>query len=122
MRSHVGKTGFSFHDSPLKYDFIYGPSYPEILNRYNALAGQNFMPPTWAFDSIWWRDDNHADLRDVSNAQERVINDADRLRAQRIPAGAIWLDRPYGTGQMGWGNMDFDSLLPRSREDDPRPQ
>ena len=59
-----------------------------------------------------WRDDNHADLRDVSNAQERVINDADRLRALHIPAGAIWLDRPYGTGQMGWGNMDFDSSFP----------
>ncbi len=110
--ANAGKTGFSFHDSPLKYDFIYGPSYPEILNRYNALAGPASMPPTWAFDSIWWRDDNHADLRDVSNAQERVINDADRLRAQRIPAGAIWLDRPYGTGQMGWGNMDFDSSFP----------
>jgi hypothetical protein len=43
------------------------------------------------------RDDEHEDPRGVSNAQEKVIDDADRLRALKIPAGAIWLDRPYGT-------------------------
>jgi alpha-glucosidase (family GH31 glycosyl hydrolase) len=107
-----GKTSFSFFDRQLKYDIIYGPGYPEILESYNALAGPPIMPPLWAFGSIWWRDDHHDDLRRVRNAQEKVIDDADRLRALHIPAGSIWLDRPYGTGEMGWGNMDFDASFP----------
>src|SRR5690349_32412 len=107
-----GKTSFSFRDSQLKYDVIYGPSYAQVFERYNALAGPSIMPPLWAFSTIWWRDDNHQDLRDVHNAQEKVIQDADRLRALHIPATAIWLDRPFGTGEHGWGNMDFDPGCP----------
>jgi alpha-glucosidase (family GH31 glycosyl hydrolase) len=107
-----GKTSFSFQDAQLKYDILYGPTYAGILNRYNALAGPAFMPPTWALGSIWWRDDHHADLRGVSNAQEKVIDDADQLAHLQIPASAIWLDRPYGTGARGWGNMDFDPSFP----------
>jgi alpha-D-xyloside xylohydrolase len=107
-----GKTSFSFFDTQLKYDIIYGPSYADIFKRYNAMAGPSTMPPTWAFGSIWWRDDHHEDLRGVTNAQEKVIADADKLRALHIPAGAIWLDRPFGTGEMGWGNMDFDPSFP----------
>jgi alpha-glucosidase (family GH31 glycosyl hydrolase) len=45
--AQVGRTSFSFKDSQLKYDIIYGPSYADILNRYNAMAGPAFMPPTW---------------------------------------------------------------------------
>lgn len=107
-----GKTSFSFFDSELRYDVIYGPRCEEILNRYNDLAGPATMPPAWAFGSIWWRDDEHQDLRRAKNAQEKVIDDADRLRALHIPAGSIWLDRPYGSGEMGWGNMDFDESFP----------
>jgi len=110
--AQAGKTTFSFKDSHLTYDIIYGPSYADILNRYNALAGPAFMPPLWAFGSIWWRDDHHADLRGVTNAQEKVMQDADRLRALHLPAGAMWLDRPYASGELGWGAMDFDSSFP----------
>ena len=108
----AGKTGFAFHDVQLKYAVIYGPSYAEVFSRYNAMAGPSVMPPLWAFGSIWWRDDHHDDLRDVTNAQEKVIQDADRLRQLHIPASAIWLDRPYATGEHGWGNMDFDPSFP----------
>ena len=110
--AQAGKTTFSFKDAELKYDIIYGPGYADILKRYNEMAGPAFMPPVWAFGTIWWRDDEHDDLRDVHNAQEKVINDADRLRKLRIPAGAIWLDRPFGSGELGWGGMDFDSSFP----------
>lgn len=110
--AQAGKTSFSFKDAQLKYDMIYGPSYADVFNRYNALAGPSFMPPLWAFGSIWWRDDEHDDLRDVANAQEKVIDDADKLRNLHMPAGAIWLDRPYGAGELGWGGMDFDSSFP----------
>src|SRR5215471_1850868 len=110
--AQAGRTSFSFKDSHLTYDVIYGPSYSEVMNRYNAIASPAIMPPLWAFGTIWWRDDEHDDLRDVANAQDKVIQDADRLRALKIPAAASWLDRPYGSGDKGWGNMDFDSSFP----------
>ena len=110
--AQAGKTSFSFNESHLKYDIIYGPSSAEIFARYNRLAGPSVMPPLWAFGSIWWRDDEHEDLRDAQNAQEKVIQDADRLRALHIPASAIWLDRPYASGDQGWGNLDFDASFP----------
>lgn len=110
--AQAGRTSFSFKEPQLTYDILYGPDYAGMLSRYNALAGPSVMPPTWAFGSIWWRDDNHEDLRGVSNAQEKVIDDADKLRELHIPAGSIWLDRPYGTGEHGWGNMDFDASFP----------
>jgi alpha-D-xyloside xylohydrolase len=110
--AHDAKTSFWFRDTELKYNIIYGLTYGDIVNRYNALSGPPVMPPLWAFGSIWWRDDHHQDLRRATNAQEKVIEDADRLRALHIPAGSIWLDRPFGTGEMGWGNMDFDPSFP----------
>ena len=110
--ARAGRTSFSFKDSHLTYDIIYGPSYTEVMNRYNAMAGPAIMPPLWAFGTIWWRDDEHDDLRDAANAQDKVVQDADRLRALHIPAAAIWLDRPYGSGDKGWGNMDFDTSFP----------
>lgn len=110
--AQAGKTSFSFFDTQLKYDIIYGPTYADVFGRYNALAGPSVMPPAWAFGSIWWRDDNHDDLRRVANGQEKAIEDADKLRALHIPAGSLWLDRPFGTGEMGWGNMDFDASFP----------
>lgn len=110
--ANEGRTNFYFSGNTLTYDIIYGPTYADMLQRYNQIAGASLMPPIWAFDSIWWRDDHHQDLRDVTNAQGKVIDDADRLRSTRIPASTIWLDRPYGTGEMGWGNMDFDDSFP----------
>jgi alpha-D-xyloside xylohydrolase len=110
--AQAGKTSFNFHDTQLRYYVIFGPNYADIFKRYNNLAGPSFMPPLWAFSSIWWRDDEHDDLRRAKNAQEKVLDDADHLRALHIPAGSIWLDRPYGTGEGGWGNMDFDASFP----------
>jgi len=50
--AQAGKTVFSFKVAELRYDIIYGPSYAEVLERYNSIAGPAFMPPTWAFGSM----------------------------------------------------------------------
>jgi alpha-glucosidase (family GH31 glycosyl hydrolase) len=109
-----GKTTLSFDDEKLQYSILYGPSIAKVMERYNGLAGGSFMPPLWAFDSIWWRDDHHKDWEEngVTGSQALVLKDAESLAAHHIPASAIWLDRPFGTGTNGWGNMDFDETFP----------
>lgn len=111
-----GSTSFSSQQadtSDLKYDIIYGPSYGEIFARYNQMAGPAFLPPLWAFDTGWWRDDAHEAYHGkVANAQENVMDDAAHLEANRIRASWFWIDRPFGTGTEGWGNFDFDPSFP----------
>ena len=107
------RTSFTFDTPALTYNVLYGPSPADVLARYNSLAGGSLMPPLWAFEAIWWRDDHHADFaaNGVTNAQALVKKDADNLQRLQLPASAIWLDRPYGSGGGGlggWGNFDFD--------------
>ncbi len=124
------KTSFDFDEGSLEYYVIYGPSYEEIFSTYNQLAGPARMPPDWAFDSIWWRDDDHRDIypqathrdiiedRQIDSAQDNVEATANYLQYYRIPASAIWIDRPFTSGTWGWGNMDFnpaDDWFPESQ-------
>jgi alpha-glucosidase (family GH31 glycosyl hydrolase) len=111
------ETSFEFDDSTLTYFVLYGPSYQRILALYNTLAGPSRIPPDWALGPIWWRDDSHEDLRSservrLANAQEVVLNDARELCKRRVPASAMWLDRPYARpdGAFGWGGMEEGRL------------
>jgi alpha-D-xyloside xylohydrolase len=116
-------TSFSFNQSSLSYDVMYGSDYKQILGQYRALAGPSLMPPDWAFGTIWWRDDSTrlpqyndgTRAGGAANAQQLVSEDAAKLQQYHIPATGMWLDRPYGTetrnvdaNVAGWGNMDYD--------------
>jgi alpha-D-xyloside xylohydrolase len=109
-----GRTVASFDDERLQYSVLYGPGYADVLRRFHDLSGGSALPPLWAFDPIWWRDDHHHDWEEngVKSSQALVLKDADVLAQRKIHASAIWLDRPYGTGRYGWGNMDFDETFP----------
>jgi alpha-D-xyloside xylohydrolase len=106
---------FTFDNSSLTYDILRGGSPKGVLQAIRPIAGGAFIPPLWAMESIWWRDDAHQLQGGAANAQANVTQDAQKLQANHIVAGAIWLDRPYGTGSTGlggWGNYDFDSSFP----------
>ena len=108
-----GKTSFDFQENNLRYYVIYGENYYKILNRYNKLAGPPVMPPLWALSSSWWNEDEHDFLNaGIKNAEENVLFTADKLSSYKIHSGLIWIDRPYGSGKRGWGNMDFDDSFP----------
>jgi alpha-glucosidase (family GH31 glycosyl hydrolase) len=108
----AGKTSFRFDGPALRYHVLYGPGFYEVLARYTAIAGGPVLPPLWALDSLYWSDDFHRDLRNTGNAQGNVVDVATKLQANRIHASAILVDRPYGTGTNGWGNLDFDDSFP----------
>ena len=110
-------TSETFNVPELHYQVYHGASLAGVMGMYNQAAGPARLPPLWAFDSIWWRDDSHAIPTGsaATNAQSLIVEDATKLQQYQIPAGAIWIDRPYGsnTGSRdsnvgGWGNMDFE--------------
>jgi alpha-D-xyloside xylohydrolase len=108
-----GYTSFSFNVPTLTYDIIYGTDYATIMAGFSSRSGGAYMPPTWAFDSIWWKDDDHASFPPgVTNAQGNVLDTASKLAQYQIHASGEWIDRPYGTscgqGDGGWGKMDWD--------------
>jgi len=109
-----GQTSFNFDAPQITYYVIHGTTPPQILAQYAKLADGSLMPPNWAFDPVFWRDDHHQDLaaNGVANAQALVLKDADQLQAFQMPSGGMFIDRPVGTGTgalVGWGNMDFDT-------------
>ena len=90
-----GQTSFNFDAPDLTYYVIYGATPPNILYHYNVLADGSLMPPLWAFDPIFWRDDHHADLaaNGVTNAQALVKKTPTSFRHSRC--------RPAGCGSTG---------------------
>jgi alpha-D-xyloside xylohydrolase len=105
-------TSFAFDDASLKYDVIHGASYYEVLARYTTLAGGPLLPPLWAQGVIWWSDDFNQDLHGMPDAQSNVLDLATQLQSRKIPGSGLLIDRPYGTGRQGWGNMDFSPSFP----------
>jgi len=104
----AGETTFRFAGRTLEYHVFHAPTPAGVLRRHRDLAGPSLVPPTWALGTHWWRDDQHDDLGPGrASPRELALDDAAALRRHRIPAAALWFDRPYGTGRRGWGRFDF---------------
>src|SRR5580704_11520124 len=75
---------FGAVDGPLNYYLIYGPSPRQVLESYAWLTGKPPLPPLWA---LGFQQSRYSYI-----PQSRVLEIAHRLRADRIPADAIYLD------------------------------
>lgn len=64
-----------------------GPDAKTVLEGYTALTGRMPLPPRWAlgYHQSRWSYPTEADVREV----------ASQLRANQVPADAIWLDIDY---------------------------
>jgi len=78
---------FGSEGGPLDYYILYGPDAKHVLSTYAWLTGPTPLPPLWSFGFQQSRFSYHpeSDVRKV----------ADRLRADRIPADALYLDIDY---------------------------
>ncbi|WP_049622708.1 glycoside hydrolase family 31 protein [Frateuria defendens] len=72
---------------PIDYYVMAGPDAKAVERRYAWLTGTPAMPPRWAlgFQQSRWGYKTEADLRGV----------VERLRKERIPADAVWMDIDY---------------------------
>ncbi|MFZ1941275.1 MAG: TIM-barrel domain-containing protein [Terracidiphilus sp.] len=75
---------------PVDYYFFYGPDPKHVVETYAWLTGKPPLPPLW---SLGFQQSRYS-----YTPQSRVLEIADRLRADRIPSDAIYLDIDYQSG------------------------
>lgn len=78
---------FGAAGGPVDYYFFNGPTPRQVVETYAWLTGLPPLPPLWSF--------GFQQSRYSYMTQARVLEVANRLRADRIPADAIYLDIDY---------------------------
>ncbi|MCZ2102034.1 MAG: glycoside hydrolase family 31 protein [Chitinophagales bacterium] len=80
-------TSFWAEGGEMNYYFINGPQLIDVTRRYTMLTGTPEMPPLWAlgYQQSKWSYYPESKVRDV----------ATRMRKERIPCDAIYLDIDY---------------------------
>jgi alpha-glucosidase len=78
---------FGAVSGPLDYYVFYGPTPKHVVETYAWLSGTMSLPPLW---SLGFQQSRYSYM-----TQARVIEIADRLRADHIPSDAIYLDIDY---------------------------
>ena len=75
---------FGAVNGPVDYYVFYGPTPKQVVETYAWLTGTVPLPPKWVL--------GYQQSRYSYTPQSRVIEIADRLRADHIPADVIYLD------------------------------
>ena len=83
-RANRDVTALSSDGGPVDYYILAGPKPRHVVESYAWLTGLPPLPPLWSFGFQQSR------YSYTPAAQVRAV--ADRLRADRIPADALWLD------------------------------
>jgi alpha-glucosidase len=78
---------FGAAGGPVNYYLFYGPNAKQVVETYAWLTGKPPLPPMWSF--------GFQQSRYSYMSQERVQEVAERLRADRIPADAVYIDIDY---------------------------
>ncbi len=78
---------FGAPNGPLDYYLIYGPTPKQVVEGYAWLTGPTPLPPLWSL--------GYQQSRYSYYPEARVRAIADRLRSDKIPADAIYLDIDY---------------------------
>jgi alpha-glucosidase len=75
---------FGAVNGPIDYYLFYGPSPKQVVEAYAWLTGTPPLPPLW---SLGYQQSRYSYM-----TQDRVLEVANRLRTDRIPTDAIYLD------------------------------
>jgi alpha-glucosidase len=75
---------FGSENGPLDYYLLYGPDARQVLSTYAWLTGPSPLPPLWSL--------GFQQSRFTYHPESQVMAIADRLRKDKVPADAIYLD------------------------------
>jgi alpha-glucosidase len=78
---------FSALNGPIDYYLLYGPTPKQVVETYAWLTGPTPLPPLW---TLGFQQSRYSYV-----PESKVTEIADRLRADHIPADAIYLDIDY---------------------------
>jgi alpha-glucosidase len=78
---------FGAPDGPVDYYLLYGPGPKQVVEEYAWLTGPTPIPPLWSL--------GYQQSRYSYYPEAKVREIANRLRADKIPADAIYLDIDY---------------------------
>jgi alpha-glucosidase len=81
---------FGADGGPVDYYFIYGPKPKQVVEGYAWLTGLTPLPPRW---SLGFQQSRYSYM---TEARAREV--ADRMRADRIPCDALYLDIDFQVG------------------------
>ena len=86
-RQRTDRYSFSAPAGPLDYYLLYGPEPRHVVEAYAWLTGPTPLPPLW---SLGFQQSRYS-----YSPRAQVEEIADRLRADKIPTDALWLDIDY---------------------------
>lgn len=86
-KSQHGVYSYSAEGGAIDYYILYGPDAKHVLSTYAWLTGPTPLPPLWAL--------GYQQSRYSYETEARVREIADKLRADKIPSDAIYLDIDY---------------------------
>jgi alpha-glucosidase len=91
---HQNDAEYSFgsQGGPIDYYFLYGPEPRDVMAAYAWLTGPAPLPPLWSF--------GFQQSRYTYTPESQLMDIAARLRKDRIPADALWLDIDFQKDNM----------------------
>jgi alpha-glucosidase len=106
---------FGSEGGPLDYYILYGPDAKHVLSTYTWLTGPAPLPPLWSF--------GFQQSRFTYRPESEVRAITDRLRADKVPVDAIYLDidfqdhhRPFTVDQIEFAH--FSQMIADLRKQD----
>ncbi len=84
-------------DGDLDYTLIYGPSIPEVVEKFAALTGRMALPPRWSLGYLG----STMSYTEVPDAQEQLKRFVVLCAEHEIPCDLFHLSSGYSTGADG---------------------
>lgn len=91
-RENDAEYSFGSQDGPIDYYFLYGPEPRSVMAAYAWLTGPAPLPPLWSF--------GFQQSRYSYSPESQLMDVASRLRKDKIPADALWLDIDFQKDNM----------------------
>ncbi|GJM33979.1 MAG: alpha-xylosidase [Saprospiraceae bacterium] len=105
-----------FEGPELSCRFYLGKSPLAIVQQHALETGPSLVPPEWAFGPWRWRDEHFNNKKYYDSTEVKapfnsdIVEDVLMMKAYDIPCTAHWIDRPWGPGQRGFDDYEFDTL------------
>jgi alpha-glucosidase len=91
-RENDQEYSFGSQGGPIDYYFLYGPEPRDVMAAYAWLTGPSPLPPLWSF--------GFQQSRYSYSPESQLMDVAARLRSDKIPADALWLDIDFQKNNM----------------------